>query len=116
MEQGSWFKYFRPGCTCKQTFLNVNIKSFFHRKTNFFSLIAEACLVPSLQVYFPEGSLQFEIVTNPKESPQEAEATRRGHHTSSSSSSFDEARRKLLRVAAQRIETQRKHQQLLRSG
>jgi hypothetical protein len=79
-------------------------------------LIAEACLVPSLQVYFPEGSLQFEIVTNPKESPQESEAARRGHHTSSSSSSFDEARRKLLRVAAQRIETQRKHQQLLRSG
>ena len=80
-------------------------------------MIAEACLVPSLQVYFPEGSLQFEIVTNPKESPQEAEAARRGHHTSSSSSSsFDEARRKLLRVAAQRIETQRKHQQLLRSG
>jgi hypothetical protein len=80
-------------------------------------MIAEACLVPSLQVYFPEGSLQFEIVTNPKESPQESEAARRGHHTSSSSSSsFDEARRKLLRVAAQRIETQRKHQQLLRSG
>ena len=85
--------------------------------------------MPSLQVYFPEGSLQFEIVTNPKESQQQqqqllqsadapAEVARRGHHppaAASSSSSFQEARRKLLRVAAQRIETQRKHHQLLRS-
>ena len=71
----------------------------------------ESSLVPSLQVYFPEGSLQFEIVSNPKESQPEPEV-KRGHH--SSSSSFQEARKKLLRVAGQRIETQRKHQQLLR--
>jgi hypothetical protein len=70
-------------------------------------------MVPSLQVYFPEGSLHFEVVSNPKEnSGQEGAEARRGHH--SSSSSFQEARRKLLRVASQRIETQRKHQQLLR--
>jgi hypothetical protein len=86
--------------------LSTNIS--FKKIVVFFS---ESSLVPSLQVYFPEGSLQFEIVSNPKESQGEAEA-RRGHH--SSSSSFQEARKKLLRVAMQRIDTQRKHHQLLR--
>ena len=68
--------------------------------------------MPRLSVYFPEGSLEFEMRSNAGLAPASEETSGGGRR--SHSSSLDEARRKLARLAGQRIETQRKHQQLLK--
>lgn len=72
------------------------------------SLILRSSLTQMLQVYFPEGSLEFEIRTAFKDS-QEPEFSRRSRSTN-----FEESRRNLLKHACTRIESQRKHQLLLR--
>lgn len=63
-----------------------------------------------LQVYFPEGSLEFEIRTGCKDS-LDPEPSKRSRSTN-----FDESRRNLLKQACMRIDTQRKHQLLLKES
>ena len=67
-------------------------------------------LTHSLQVYFPEGSLEFEIISNSKENC-DPETPKRSRSTN-----FEESRKNLLKHACMRIDTQRKHQQLLRDS
>ena len=66
-------------------------------------------LKPWLQVYFPEGSLEFEIITMKENC--ELEPSKRSRSTN-----FEESRKNLLKHACMRIDTQRKHQQLLKES
>ena len=70
-------------------------------------IISGASLTPWLQVHFPEGSLEFEVVTSRENS--DGETSKRSRSTN-----FEESRKNLLKHACLRIDTQRKHQQLLR--
>ena len=63
-----------------------------------------------LQVFFPEGSLEFEIRVS-KDPTLDSEPSKRSRSTN-----FEDSRRTLLKHAAMRIETQRKHQLLLRES
>jgi len=72
--------------------------------------IIRSNLTQMLQVYFPEGSLQFEIRTAFKEN-LESEPSKRSRSTN-----FEESRRNLLKQACLRIDTQRKHQILLKES
>jgi len=72
--------------------------------------IIRSSLTHSLQVYFPEGSLEFEIISNSKENC-DPETPKRSRSTN-----FEESRKNLLKHACMRIDTQRKHQQLLRES
>jgi len=72
--------------------------------------IIRSSLTDSLQVYFPEGSLEFEIISNSKENC-DPETPKRSRSTN-----FEESRKNLLKHACMRIDTQRKHQQLLRES
>ena len=71
------------------------------------SFVAGASLTPWLQVHFPEGSLEFEVVTSRENS--DGETSKRSRSTN-----FEESRKNLLKHACLRIDTQRKHQQLLK--
>jgi len=72
--------------------------------------IIRSNLTQMLQVYFPEGSLQFEIRTASKEN-LDSEPSKRSRSTN-----FEESRRNLLKQACLRIDTQRKHQILLKES
>ena len=73
-------------------------------------MFSGSALTNTLQVYFPENSLEFEIISNAKEN-NDTETSKRSRSTN-----FEESRKNLLRHANARIETQRKHQQLLRES
>ena len=81
--------------------ISIIIFNFFH--------FAESSLSPSLQVYFPEGSLEFEIIS--MKEYNDFEPTKRSRSTN-----FEESRKNLLKHACARIDTQRKHQQLLKES
>ena len=70
-------------------------------------IVSGASLTPWLQVHFPEGSLEFEVVASRENS--DGETSKRSRSTN-----FEESRKNLLKHACLRIDTQRKHQQLLR--
>ena len=69
-----------------------------------------SCLTQMLQVFFPEGSLEFEIRVS-KDPSLDSEPSKRSRSTN-----FEDSRRILLKHAGMRIETQRKHQLLLRES
>lgn len=66
-------------------------------------------LTPWLQVYFPENSLEFEIITVKENCDSEPSKKSR-------STNFEEARKNLLKHACARIDTQRKHAVLLKES
>ena len=66
-------------------------------------------LTPWLQVYFPENSLEFEIITVKENCDSEPSKKSR-------STNFEEARKNLLKHACARIDTQRKHALLLKES
>ena len=72
-------------------------------------LFSGSFLTPWLQVYFPENSLEFEIITVKENCDSEPLKKSR-------STNFEEARKNLLKHACARIDTQRKHQQLLKES
>ena len=71
--------------------------------------LAGASLTPVLQVHFPEGSLEFEVVSSKENS--DGDTPKRSRSTN-----FEESRKNLLKHACMRIDTQRKHQQLLKES
>ena len=93
----------------------VGLISMFLLLTSFqevyhhYAFISEDSLKPWLQVYFPEGSLEFEIITMKENC--ELEPSKRSRSTN-----FEESRKNLLKHACMRIDTQRKHQQLLKES
>ena len=72
-------------------------------------IISGSFLTPWLQVYFPENSLEFEIITVKENCDSEPSKKSR-------STNFEEARKNLLKHACARIDTQRKHALLLKES
>lgn len=66
-----------------------------------------------LQVYFPEGSLEFEIISSGKENCEtlSPETPKRGRPNN-----FEDCRKSLLHVAGPRLEEQRRHLQRLKEA
>jgi len=75
--------------------------------------IVRTSLNGSLQVYFPEGSLEFEIISSGKENCEtlSPETPKRGRPNN-----FEDCRKSLLHIAAPRLEEQRRHLQILKEA
>jgi len=75
--------------------------------------IIRTSLNSSLQVYFPEGSLEFEIISSGKENCEllSPETPKRGRP-----SNFEDCRKSLLCVAGTRLDDQRRQQQRLKEA
>ena len=84
-------------------------ESFYSKHHQSNCSVLGASLTPWLQVYFPEGSLEFEVVSSKENS--DGETSKRSRSTN-----FEESRKNLLKHACMRIDTQRKHQQLLKES
>ena len=104
------FKWLEKNNVMSILFLEAFMNSLSIRINVFLSMLfSGSFLTPWLQVYFPENSLEFEIITVKENCDSEPSKKSR-------STNFEEARKNLLKHACARIDTQRKHQQLLKES